>query len=105
MKTQSLYHELYDDFLPLFRDLLGTEKFSITLGGSHGKNMADENSDIDFGTFYEELAGAEVRRSVFGEIEESVIDILQTTGMDHAYEIQYNKMTELIDEVILLSKI
>lgn len=59
---ETLYKELYDDFLPVFRKLCGTEVYSITLGGSHGKGIADGNSDFDFGIFYEKPAEREVRR-------------------------------------------
>ena len=39
-----------------------------------------------------------------GRFEERVVDILHTTGSDDAYELQYGKMKDLIDDVLMLVK-
>ena len=72
MTEDTLYKELCDDFLPVFRKLAGTEVYSITLSGSRGKGAADLNSDFDFGVFYEEPAKREVRRLAYEEINRLV---------------------------------
>lgn len=68
MLKEELYKELCNEFFPVFRKLAGTEVYSITLSGSHGKRTADRNSDFDFGIFYEKPAERDVRRLVYKEI-------------------------------------
>lgn len=68
MMDESLYKEMCNDFFPVFQKLAGTEVYSITLGGSHGKGTADQNSDFDFGIFYEKPAERDVRRTAYKEI-------------------------------------
>lgn len=48
MNENSLCNEVCNDFLPAFRMLAGTDVYSITLAGSHGKGIADKSSDFDF---------------------------------------------------------
>jgi hypothetical protein len=47
---------LYADFLPLLR-ALARGRYAISIGGSRGKRIADERSDVDFRFFYDELVG------------------------------------------------
>lgn len=68
MMKETVYKELLNDFLPVFRKFAGTEKYSITLAGSRGKGMADEKSDFDFGIFVEKVAEREVRKQAYKEI-------------------------------------
>lgn len=69
MDKNNLCNELCNDFLPAFRKLAGTEVYSITLAGSHGKGMADKNSDFDFCIYYENPAKMEDRRIAYKEID------------------------------------
>ena len=61
---ENLKKDLLNDFLPVFRKFAGSEVYSITLCGSHGKGLADNKSDFDFGIFYEVQAEYEVRKQV-----------------------------------------
>lgn len=69
---ETLYKEMLNEFLPVFRKLAGTEVYSITLGGSRGKKAADQNSDFDFAVYYEEPAKKEVGQLAFQEIHDLV---------------------------------
>jgi len=40
------------------------------LGGSHGKGVFDHNSDYDFRMYCEKMVDKEVRKQIFGEINE-----------------------------------
>jgi hypothetical protein len=53
MIEQQLYAQLCADVLPLFRRIPTTAKYTITLGGSHGKGLSDKRSDFDFRVYYE----------------------------------------------------
>lgn len=53
MIEQHLYEQLCADVLPLFRRIPTTEKYAITLGGSHGKGLSDRRSDFDFRVYFE----------------------------------------------------
>lgn len=62
---ENLKKDLLNDFLPVFRKFAGSEVYSITLCGSHGKGLADNKSDFDFGIFYEVQAEYEVRKQAY----------------------------------------
>lgn len=72
MINEILFKKMCNDFFPVFRKLAGTEVCSITLGGSHGKGTADENSDFDFEIFYEYPAEHNVRRLAYKEINQLI---------------------------------
>lgn len=72
MLDNNLYNELCNDFLPVFKKILATKKYAITLGGSHGKGIADKNSDFDFRIYYEKCVDRDDFKHVFAEIQDLV---------------------------------
>ena len=72
MNDNNLCNEVCNDFLPAFRMLAGTNLYSITLAGSHGKGIADKSSDFDFCLYYEKPAKMEDRRIAYKEIEQLI---------------------------------
>ena len=54
MIEEKEYQLLCQDLLPLFNGIAATEKYAITLGGSHGKGLSDRRSDFDFRVYYDE---------------------------------------------------
>ncbi len=74
-----------DDCLPYLR-ALGRGRCAVTIGGSHGKGTFDEQSDVDFRVFCDELAGA----PHFWECEEwksfsRAVDHWRALGIDIDY--------------------
>lgn len=57
MIENHLYEQLCADVLPVFRKLPKTDRYAITLGGSHGKGLSDGRSDFDFRVYFESCAG------------------------------------------------
>ena len=95
---ETLYKELCNDFLPVFRKLCGTEVYSITLGGFHGKGIADEKSDFDFGIFYEKPAEREVRRLAYKEISQLVSKWkLKNVMVDGPWARTYSEVDEQLE--------
>lgn len=68
--NENYYKELFDDFIPVFRRLAGTDKYSITLSGSHGKGIADKHLDFDFMIFYEKPAERDERKAAYKEMNQ-----------------------------------
>lgn len=54
MKELTQYELICNDLLPLLRQIPATERYAITLGGSHGKGLSDQHSDYDFRVYYDE---------------------------------------------------
>jgi hypothetical protein len=48
--------KLIDEFLPIIRPM-AVGRYAISIGGSHGKRVFDERSDVDFRLFCDEIAG------------------------------------------------
>jgi len=71
MKT-NLFEEICDDFFPVFKKIPDTEKYAITIGGSHGKGISDSNSDYDFRIYYEKPVIPEKRKPISEEISQLV---------------------------------
>lgn len=72
MNDNNLCNEVCKDFLPAFRKLAGTDVYSITLAGSHGKGIADKSSDFDFCLYYEKPAKMADRHIAYKEIEKLI---------------------------------
>lgn len=68
MMNETLYKEMINDFLPVFRKFAWSEVYSVILCGSYGKGIADQNSDFDFGIYFEQPAEREVRKQAYKEI-------------------------------------
>ena len=70
MIDNATYEAICNDFFPVFKKLAATDVYSITLGGSHGKGLSDQNSDFDFRIYYEEPSAPEIRKPAFDEINQ-----------------------------------
>ena len=70
MIDPKLYEEICADLFPLFRAFSSTERYSITLGGSHGKKIADSRSDYDFRVYYEGDLSPERRQELYSAVQE-----------------------------------
>ncbi len=68
MSSQEIYEALCCDFFPLFKQIPATEKYAITLGGSHGKGIADTHSDYDFRIYFEQSVPSEQLHKIFDQI-------------------------------------
>lgn len=99
MMDEKIYKELLDDFLPVFRKFSGTEKYSITLCGSHGMGIADQKSDFDFGIYYEKPAVKEVRRQAYKETQRLIKKWkLKGIVVDDVWPRTYAEVDEEVDK-------
>ena len=68
MTVKTQYDAMCKEFFPLFKSLAATEVYSITLGGSHGRELSDQNSDYDFRIYYEKPSDQIMQKLAFDEI-------------------------------------
>ncbi len=68
MIEKQLYDEMCNEFFPVFKQFAATEKYAITLGGSHGKGLADKSSDFDFRVYFEVPVGTEIMHGLFDQV-------------------------------------
>jgi len=73
MIAKALYDEMCGEFFPVFRKLAASDIYSITLGGSHGKNISDQNSDFDFRIYVEKFVEPDKIRDIFDEVNGLVL--------------------------------
>ena len=72
MIENELYKTLCDEFFPIFKKILASERYAITLGGSHGKGVDDKNSDFDFRIYYDNAIPSEEHNKYYHEVWELV---------------------------------
>jgi len=72
MIDQQMYEQMCGEFFPVFKQFAATEKYSITLGGSHGKGISDKNSDFDFRVYFEKPVDMETMHNLFGKVSDLV---------------------------------
>jgi len=71
---KQLYAEMCSELFPVFKKFFNCEKYAITLGGSHGKGLADINSDFDFRVYYETAVEKEKLPAVIVELDGLIND-------------------------------
>jgi hypothetical protein len=68
MIDQALYNQMCSEFFPVFKQFAATEKYAITLGGSHGKGISDKSSDFDFRFYFEAPADRETLQHAYEQV-------------------------------------
>lgn len=98
MEEQNFFEEICNDFFPVFQKLSATNKYSITLHGSRSKGTSDQNSDFDFGFFYEEPADPATRRQAYQEVN-ALCEKWKQKGVlvDGVYPRTYEEIDKLLD--------
>jgi hypothetical protein len=81
MMTLELYQEICADLFPLFRSFSSTERYSITLGGSQGKKIADPHSDYDFRVYYDGELTPQRRQELYTLVRQHEADWEARTGV------------------------
>lgn len=72
MIEEKQYSELCEDVLPVFRRMSATDRYAITLGGSHGKGLSDRQSDFDFRIYFETPAKEPVFHAAAEELGRAI---------------------------------
>lgn len=98
MIEETLYNEMCNEFFPIFKKLAGTDVYSITLGGSHGKGISDRNSDFDFRIYYEKSVEQNTRRIIFEEINQLVSEWkAKNVEVDGIFPRTYSQVDEQLE--------
>jgi hypothetical protein len=98
MIDEVVFKEICDDFFPVFRRLSATDVYSITLGGSYGKNMIDPHSDLDFRIYYEKTVEQGIKDRVHKEIERLMAKWNQKhIKVDGIFPRSYSEVDEQLD--------
>ena len=67
--------ELFNDLIPLLKKFVKSERYLITLGGSHGKGVSDNLSDYDFRVYSDEYVQCDIWNSAAKELKDKVFDL------------------------------
>ena len=67
--------EVFHDLIPLLKNLVKSERYLITLGGSHGKGVSDNLSDYDFRIYSDEYVQGDIWNIAAKELSNKVFDL------------------------------
>ena len=68
-------NELFQELMPLFLSFIKSERYSVTLGGSHGKSVSDSRSDYDFRVYSDEFVKGDRWSRASDELNKKVSEL------------------------------